>query len=120
MSAGSPPPTPCVLLFYLIGLSREPYYSVTRPSSRRAVLQITAFIRVHPRHTISVYLRSSVANQTITPSSPLASPRFSTLELALEEIRRRLVGCDPVSVEQEAMDLVGEDELLEFDALLGQ
>ena len=40
--------------------------------------------------------------------------------MPLKEISFRFVGFDPVAMQQEAVDFIGEDEFLELDALLSQ
>ena len=40
--------------------------------------------------------------------------------MPIEEVGLGFVGLEPVAVQQEAMDLVGEDKLFEWDALLSE
>ena len=40
--------------------------------------------------------------------------------MPLKEISFRFVGFEPVAMQQESVDFIGEDELLEFDALLSK
>ena len=40
--------------------------------------------------------------------------------MPLKEISFRFVGFEPVAMQQEPVDFIGEDELLEFDALLSE
>ncbi len=76
-------------------------------------------------HTRPAQQNSGTTSRHSTRSTPLRLRLGMNLlgrhlEMAIEKVRRSAVRLDPVAIEQEVVNLVGEDELLEFNMALAK
>src|SRR5262249_57421099 len=68
-----------------------------------------------PRATVPARMRGPERYSCSWPGSAMAL-FWRHLEMPVEEIDGGTVGGDPMAMEQEVVDLVGKNELLDFDA----